>query len=61
MFSKSHTKHFKGFGSGFTKLHSKLPLSSSFTKAVTKITLWELSDTRHNFSENIKIPESVSL
>jgi hypothetical protein len=24
MFSKSITKHFKGFGSGFTELHTKL-------------------------------------
>jgi hypothetical protein len=24
MFSKSLTKHFKGFGSGFTELHAKL-------------------------------------
>jgi hypothetical protein len=24
MFSKSVTKHFKGFGSGFTELHGKL-------------------------------------
>jgi hypothetical protein len=24
MFSKSHKKHFKGFGSGFTELHAKL-------------------------------------
>ncbi|PNF41341.1 hypothetical protein B7P43_G16619 [Cryptotermes secundus] len=24
MFSKSLTKHFKGFGSGFTELHTKL-------------------------------------
>jgi hypothetical protein len=34
MFSKSLTKHFKGFGSGFTRLHAKLDADTLFDFAI---------------------------
>jgi hypothetical protein len=34
MFSKSLTKHFKGFGSGFTELHAKLDADALLDLAI---------------------------
>jgi hypothetical protein len=41
MVSESHTKHFKGFGSGFIELHAKLDSDTSLDFAINR------NETKH--------------
>jgi hypothetical protein len=53
MFSKEFRKHFKGFGGGFTELHTKLVADTLLDFAIHR-TVLTLSDTPE-LNPNIKI------
>jgi hypothetical protein len=50
MFSKNLTKHFKGFGSGFTELHAKLDSDTFLDIAIHR----RQNETRSRKSTGVK-------
>jgi hypothetical protein len=50
MFSKNLTKHFKGFGSGFTELHAKLDTGTLLDLAIHR----RQNETRSRKSTRVK-------
>jgi hypothetical protein len=50
MFSKGHTKHFKGFGSGFKELHAKFDADSLLNFAIHR----RQKETRSRKSTRVK-------
>jgi hypothetical protein len=55
MFFKSLTKHFKGFGSGFTELHAKLDADALHDFAIHR----RQNETRIRKSTRVKIVHSA--